>query len=169
MKSYIEWYRRKSQIRPLSLYQIIRTFLPYLEKIDHVKIRFLMDYKLWVEYFGKLKKQLPTWLAKIVNILIVLGALLSILACPIWVHPYLKIRRLLSLLPRKKWVRRWNWRIKWSELSIESKMNPERLHYFFNIKIIISNRLSLPIVKRFYDLMNFLVSDLKLHFKLFDV
>ena len=44
-------------------------------------------------------------------------------------------------------------------------MNPERLHYFFNIKIIISNRLSLPIVKRFYDLMNFLVSDLKLHFK----
>ena len=33
-------------------------------------------------------KQLPTWLAKIVNILIVLGALLSILACPIWVHPH---------------------------------------------------------------------------------
>jgi len=50
--------------------------------------------------------------------------------------------------------------MKWHELSTESKMNPERLHYFSNIKIIISNRLSLPIVKRFYDLMNFLVSDL---------
>ena len=38
-------------------------------------------------------------------------------------------------------------------------MNHKRLHYFFNIKIIISNRPLLPIVKRFYDLMNFLVRD----------
>jgi len=38
-------------------------------------------------------------------------------------------------------------------------MNHKRLHYFFNIKIIISSRPLLPIVKRFYGLMNFLVSD----------
>ena len=63
-----------------------KDFLPNLEKLDH------LDHKLWVEYFGKLKKQLPTWLAKIVNILIVLGALLSILACPIWVHSHWKFR-----------------------------------------------------------------------------
>ena len=97
MKSYIEWYHRKSLIQPLSLFQIIRTFLKLDEILDHAKDYCLKDHK-YRSSIWKLKKQLPTWLAKIVNILIVLGALLSILACPIWVQP-LKV----SVWNRIKW------------------------------------------------------------------
>ena len=55
------------------------------------------------EYLSKFEKQLPTWLANIVNVLIVLGAVLSILACPIWVYPLLTVASLSRIfLPMKK-------------------------------------------------------------------
>ena len=95
MKSYTEWYHRKNQTPQLSLFQIIRIFCPHAAwKITQSLFR--------AEYLSKFEKQLPTWLANIVNVLIVLGAVLSILACPIWVHPFLTVASLSKFFRQKR-------------------------------------------------------------------